>query len=64
MILTPDKASEFADVFIDYFANQDRIDDYLRQVKSDRLDEIGTLGGLFPMEDNLFNDFNLSLIHI
>ena len=58
MILTPDKASEFADVFIDYFANQDRIDDYLRQVKSDRLDEIGTLGGLFPMEDNLFNDFN------
>ena len=35
MILSPDKASIFADEFIDYFSNTGRIDEYLVKVKLD-----------------------------
>ena len=40
MILSPDKASIFADEFIDYFSNTGRIDEYLVKVKLDRLSKL------------------------
>ena len=55
------KDAEFAaQVFIDYYKNFDRIDDYLRKVKLERVAEMPTpLFGMGP-EDDMFCDFTMS----
>jgi len=59
MILSPDKASIFADEFIDYFSNTGRIDEYLVKVKLDRLSKLpSALPGMGPEED-LFTKFDM-----
>ena len=59
MILSPDKASIFADEFIDYFSNTGRIDEYLVKVKLDRLSKLpAALPGMGPEED-LFTNFDM-----
>lgn len=52
--------------FVDYFENIDRIDDYLRKVKIEKISKIG-INPLFPLEDDFFdcwdmhpNDMNFS----
>ena len=58
MILSPENAYKFADTFIDYFSNTGRIDEYLLNVKADRMSQMpATLPGFGP-EDELFSDFN------
>ena len=46
-------------VFIDYYKGFDRIDDYLRKVKLERMDSLPTsLPGMGP-EDDMFSDFTM-----
>jgi len=56
-MLSRDKAIWAADQFIDYYSKFNRIDDYLRFVKSSRIQE--SSGKLFGSEDEIFSNFNL-----
>ena len=59
MILNREDALYAANVFIDYFQNFGRIDDYLRKVKLERMSNYPTsLPGMGP-QDDFFNDYNM-----
>jgi len=59
MILNRTDAIYAANVFVDYFSNFGRIDDYLRRVKLERMANYPvTLPGMGP-EDDMFDDFNI-----
>ena len=59
MILNKEDALYASNVFIDYFQNFGRIDDYLRKVKLERMSNYPTsLPGLGP-QDDFFNDYNM-----
>jgi hypothetical protein len=56
-MLSHDKAIWAADQFIDYYSKFNRIDDYLRFVKSSRIQD--SSGKLFGSEDEIFSNFDL-----
>ena len=60
MLLLSKQDAEFVgQVFIDYYANFDRIDDYLRKVKLEKMAERpASLFGMGP-EDDMFQDFTM-----
>ena len=59
MILNREDALYAANVFIDYFQNFGRIDDYLRKVKLERMSNYPTsLPGMGP-QDDMFSDFTM-----
>ena len=59
MILSESDAAYAADQFIDYFSNMGRIDEYLRNVKLDRMSKMPTyLPGCGPEED-MFDAFDM-----
>ena len=59
MILNREDALYAANVFIDYFQNFGRIDDYLRKVKLERMSNYPTsLPGMGP-QDDMFDDFTM-----
>ena len=59
MILSESDAAYAADKFIDYFSNMGRIDEYLRNVKLDRISKMPTyLPGCGPEED-MFSAFDM-----
>jgi len=59
MILNRTDAIYAANVFVDYFSNFGRIDDYLRRVKLERMANYPvSLPGMGP-EDDMFDDFNI-----
>ena len=59
MNLSESDAAYAADQFIDYFSNMGRIDEYLRNVKLDRMSKMPTyLPGCGPEED-MFDDFDI-----
>ena len=59
MILNRTDALYAATVFVDYFSNFGRIDDYLRKVKLERMSNYPTsLPGLGP-EDDMFSNFDM-----
>ena len=59
MILNREDALHAANIFIDYFQNFDRIDDYLRKVKLERMSNYPTsLPGMGP-QDDMFSDFTM-----
>ena len=59
LILSKQDAEFVAQVFIDYYANFDRIDDYLRKVKLEKMAERpAPLFGYGP-EDDMFQDFTM-----
>ena len=59
MILNREDALYASNVFIDYFQNFGRIDDYLRKVKLERMSNYPTsLPGMGP-QDDFFNDYNM-----
>ena len=59
MILTQPDAEYAANVFTEFFANFERIDDYMRQIKMERMDSMPfTLPGMGPEED-MFTDFDM-----
>tara|TARA_B100000287_G_scaffold369432_1_gene366281 strand:- start:770 stop:1882 length:1113 start_codon:yes stop_codon:yes gene_type:complete len=59
MILESSDAIYAADKFIDYFSNKGRIDEYLRNVKLDRISQqTPSLPGFGP-EDDMFSDFDM-----
>ncbi len=59
MMLGVDDATYAADQFIDYFSNMGRIDEYLRNVKLDRMSQMPTyIPGCGP-EDDMFDAFNM-----
>ena len=57
MILSPENAYRFADKFIDYFSNTGRIDEYLLNVKADRMSQMYLAAFGMGPEDDLFSDF-------
>jgi len=56
-MLSQEQAIWAADQFIDYYSKFNRIDDYLRFVKSSRIQD--SSGKLFGSEDEIFCNFNL-----
>ena len=59
MILNREDALYASNVFIDYFQNFGRIDDYLRKVKLERMSNYPTsLPGMGP-QDDMFDDFSM-----
>lgn len=59
MILNRSDALYAANVFVDYFSNFNRIDDYLRKVKLERMRNYPTsLPGMGP-EDDMFDNFDM-----
>jgi hypothetical protein len=56
-MLSQEQAIWAADQFINYYSKFNRIDDYLRFVKSSRIQE--SSGKLFGSEDEIFSNFNL-----
>ena len=59
MILNKQDAQFASQIFIDYYKNFGRIDDYLRKVKLERMEDIPTpLFGYGP-EDEMFQDFTM-----
>ena len=56
LILSKQDAEFVAQVFIDYYANFDRIDDYLRKVKLEKIDERPSRLCLASPEDDMFQD--------
>ena len=59
MILTKEDTHYAANVFTEFFSNFDRIDDYMRQIKMERMKTFPTgLLGMGP-EDDLFDDFDM-----
>lgn len=60
MILNRNDAMYAANIFADYFANFENIEDYLRRVKADRMANYPvSLPGLGP-EDDMFQDFTVN----
>jgi hypothetical protein len=60
LILSPEDATYAANVFVDYFSNFGRIDDYLRKVKLERMESYPTaLPGMGP-QDEMFSDFSIN----
>jgi len=57
-MLSPEDAVWAADQFIQYYSKFNRIDDYMRFVKTSRL--INSPGKLFGPEDEIFSNFNIS----
>ena len=59
MQLELDDAVYAADKFIDYFSNMGRIDEYLRNVKLDRMEQMpSSILGIGP-EDDMFDAFDM-----
>ena len=59
MILNREDALYAANVFVEYFQNFNRIDDYLRRVKLERMSNYPTsLPGMGP-QDDMFDDFSM-----
>ena len=58
MNLSESDAAYAADQFIDYFSNMGRIDEYLRNVKLDRMKEYNPLLGI-DLEDKMFQKFDM-----
>ena len=59
MILNREDALYAANVFVEYFQNFNRIDDYLRRVKLERMSNYPTsLPGMGPQQD-MFDDFSI-----
>jgi len=59
LLLSKQDAEYVAQIFIDYYANFDRIDDYLRKVKLEKMSERpSSLFGMGP-EDDMFQDFTM-----
>lgn len=58
MILDTLDAIYAADKFIDYFSNLGRIDEYLRNIKLDRVKGMTSLLGMGP-EDDMFDNFDI-----
>ena len=59
MILNREDALYAANVFVEYFQNFNRIDDYLRRVKLERMSNYPTsLPGMGP-QDDMFSDFTI-----
>ena len=60
MILNDEDAVYAANIFIDFFSDLNRVDEYLRNVKIERMSEYGSsLPGMGP-EDEMFQDFSIS----
>ena len=57
MILTEGDAVYAANKFIDYYTQFNRIDDYLRFVKKDRVSERS--GSLFDVDTEFFDSFDM-----
>ena len=60
MILNKEDALYAADVFVDYFSNMNRIDDYLRKVKLERMSNYPVSLPGMGLEDDMFCDFSMS----
>jgi hypothetical protein len=59
MILNKEDATYASNIFIDYFSNINRIDDYLRTIKLDRMKKFpSSLPGYGP-EDEMFDSFDM-----
>ena len=59
VILSQTDSVYAAQVFIDYYKGFDRIDDYLRKIKLERIEAMPTsLPGMGP-EDDMFSDFTM-----
>jgi excinuclease UvrABC helicase subunit UvrB len=58
MNLTKEDAIVCAKAFEDYFGNFSRIDEYMRDQKLNSLMELPS-NPLFPLEDDLFQDFTM-----
>jgi len=58
MNLSESDAAYAADQFINYFSNMGRIDEYLRNVKLDRMKEYNPLRGI-DLEDDMFQKFDM-----
>ena len=56
-LLTPQDAIWAADEFITYYTQFNRIDEYFRMIKKDRVSE--NAGSLFGPEDDIFSDFGI-----
>jgi hypothetical protein len=60
MILDKEDATYASNIFIDYFSNINRIDDYLRTIKLDRMKKFpSSLPGYGP-EDEMFDSFDMN----
>ena len=59
MMLELDDAIYAADQFIDYFSNMGRIDEYLRNVKLDRMSQMPTYLPGFGPEEDMFDAFDM-----
>ena len=57
MQLSETDAVYAADKFINYYGNFNRIDDYLRHVKKDRMSQ--SAGSIFGADDEMFSDFDM-----
>ena len=57
-MLSPENSIWAADQFIQYYSKFNRIDDYMRFVKTSRL--INSPGKLFGPENEIFSNFNIS----
>ena len=55
--LSPEDAVWAANEFINYYSNFNRIDDYFRMVKQDRMSSLSA--SLFGPEDDIFDDFGV-----
>jgi len=59
MILNREDSFYAANIFTDYFKNFNRIDDYLRRIKLERMESFGnSLPGIGP-ETDMFSDFDI-----
>ena len=59
VILSKSDSLYASQIFIDYYAGFDRIDDYLRKVKLERIQQMpSSLPGMGP-EDDMFSDFTM-----
>ena len=59
LLLSKQDAEYVGQIFIDYYSNFDRIDDYLRKVKLEKMsDRPASLFGMGP-EDDMFQDFTM-----
>ena len=58
MNLSESDAAYAANQFINYFSNMGRIDEYLRNVKLDRMKEYNPLRGI-DLEDDMFQKFDM-----
>lgn len=59
LLLSKHDAEYVGQIFIDYYSNFDRIDDYLRKVKLEKMsDRPASLFGMGP-EDDMFQDFTM-----